>query len=473
MHSTLYADWRARQSPPSFREGDGLQPPERLLQAVWFHQRLRREALRAADGRVVRVLHPGFWNREAGPDFRDAMIQFDRDPPRSGDVEVDVAPGGWRGHGHDRNRNFERVILHVVWAPGAAARADLPALALRDVLDAPLSELEQWLGSGETGEWPEWMRGRCSAPLRELPEPVVGELLRQAARVRLEAKATALTARARDAGWEQALWEGLFAALGYKHNVWPFRRLAELIPSLDGGDSRDALAWQARLFGLGGLLPAELPSRGSGGFVKQLWDIWWRERDVYAEIVLPRNIWRLHGLRPANHPLRRLALAAHWLARGGLANQLESWLCADEPPKRKPASLLRLLQVGRDPFWSWHVALNSARAPRSQTLLGAARVTDLATNVILPWFFARAGAGRSAAMREAVERTYFAWPAGEDNAALKLARQRLLGARPPHRLESAAAQQGLLQIVRDFCKRSNALCEQCQFPSLVRQLGVG
>jgi len=36
-------------------------------------------------------------------------------------------------------------------------------------------------------------------------------------------------------------------------------------------------------------------------------------------------------------------------------------------------------------------------------------------------------------------------------------------------LQGAAVQQGLIQIVRDFCDRSNALCDNCQFPELVEQ----
>jgi len=35
-------------------------------------------------------------------------------------------------------------------------------------------------------------------------------------------------------------------------------------------------------------------------------------------------------------------------------------------------------------------------------------------------------------------------------------------------LKTAAAQQGLMQIVRDFCDHSNALCANCRFPELVR-----
>jgi len=64
-------------------------------------------------------------------------------------------------------------------------------------------------------------------PLRELAVEQLNELFRNAALVRLQSKAAQFQARARQAGWEQALWEGLFRALGYKHNIWPMQRLAE------------------------------------------------------------------------------------------------------------------------------------------------------------------------------------------------------------------------------------------------------
>jgi hypothetical protein len=35
-------------------------------------------------------------------------------------------------------------------------------------------------------------------------------------------------------------------------------------------------------------------------------------------------------------------------------------------------------------------------------------------------------------------------------------------------LRGAAAQQGLLQILRDFCDHSNALCESCRIPEMVK-----
>jgi hypothetical protein len=51
---------------------------------------------------------------------------------------------------------------------------------------------------------------------------------------------------------------------------------------------------------------------------------------------------------------------------------------------------------------------------------------------------------------------------------LRLARQRLLGGTSRRAFPGAAAQQGLIQLVRDFCDHANAVCEGCKLPDLVQ-----
>jgi hypothetical protein len=206
----------------------GDSPPEDLLQTIWQHQRLRRDSLRSADGRKVVVLHPGFWSFEGGPDFRQALVQFENDAPVQGDVEVDVRPSGWRGHGHNRNPSFKNVILHVVWEAETANMEGPPQLGLKGVLDSPIGELSLWLNSDGLRELPAEFRGKCCAPLSKMDLGTVEVLLREAAEVRLAAKGAWFSSRARQAGWEQSLWEGLLKGLGYKHNTWPMQRIAEL-----------------------------------------------------------------------------------------------------------------------------------------------------------------------------------------------------------------------------------------------------
>jgi hypothetical protein len=470
----FYADWRSRFGVVHVLRDENDPPPERLLQAIWHHQRLQRDRLQTADGKSVRVLHPGFASVEGGPDFRGAVIQIGDAAPCSGDVEIDLRVGGWRAHGHDRNPNFKNVLLHVVWDDARPMPNAPPVLPLSHSLDAPLGELGLWLENDSPRVLPENLRGQCCVVLRELDETRQGKILDSAARVRFQAKAGQFRARARHAGWEQALWEGLFRALGYKHNIWPMQNLAESrLRWTPGADT--AFALQARLLGISGLLPAELTraQKSTDGYLRRIWDCWWRERDAFSDCILPRTVWKFHGLRPANHPQRRLALAAHWLAADHLIQKLENWCARELPDKMLPGSLREIFEVERDEFWSWHWTFRSARLKSPQPLLGDARVTDLAMNVILPWLWTRAAEGKNGRLQRVIEHRYAAWPQAEDNSILKLARQRLLGVGRSRVLRTAAAQQGLIQITRDFCEHSNAVCENCRFPELVRGWNSG
>jgi hypothetical protein len=467
--TNTYARFRTQCGAVPILREDLESPPEYLLQAIWQHQRLLREQLMTCDGQRIQILHPGFRSVEGGPDFRGAVIQFGDGTARAGDVEVDIRASGWRAHGHDRNPAFQNVILHVVWHAERES-GERPLLPLREVLDAPVGELSLWLGSESSQTLPESLRGKCSAPLRELDETRLRELLHQAAQVRLQCKAAQFEARAKQTGWEQALWEGLFRALGYKHNIWPMQRLGELRPRWLSQNG-NPLGVQARLFGISGLLPTELPQSKGGAdrYFRRVWDQWWRERDEFSDCVLPNTMWRFHGLRPANHPQRRLALASSWSVNGGLISRIEDWCICELSNAELIDSLHEALQAEPDEFWSRHYTFRSPRLKKALPLLGSTRVTDLAINVVLPWLWIRAGQGKDDQFKQRIEQRYFGWPSAEDNSLLRLARQRLLGGASRKILRGAAAQQGLIQIVRDFCERSNALCDNCQFPKLVRE----
>jgi hypothetical protein len=464
----FYAEWRAQNSARLLlREPDSPHPPERLLQSVWHHQRLLRDRLQTVDGHPVRVLHPGFWNHEAGPDFRGALVQIGQERARSGDIEIDLVRPNWQAHHHQGNPAFANVILHVVWSAEPKGGNGLPTLALERFLDTPMTEMQHWAGSTAAEIWPAALQGACCGPLGQLSEEQTAALLQQAAMVRFQRKAQELEIRARQTGWEQALWEGIFRALGYKQNIWPMQRVAELLPSLGEGDT-SLIAWQARLLGVSGFLETSNEKVPTDSYFRTLWDHWWREREKFQEVTLPKNLWRLNGLRPANQPPRRLALAAHWLASAQFPASLEKWFVADAEGVSLAQSLLDCLHPGEDEFWSRHWSFQSPRLTKPQPLLGESRATDLAINVLLPWFWVRARAGKSADLQQRAEQRYLAWPSAQDNSLLRLARHRLLGQRGLKTIKSAAAQQGLLQIVRDFCDHSNAVCEDCLFPGLVR-----
>ncbi|RME89398.1 MAG: DUF2851 family protein [Verrucomicrobia bacterium] len=470
LRPDLYRQWLdPGRLCPELREVDADRPNERLVQWVWRQQRLRDDALRTAEGRRLRVLHPGFWNREPGPDFREAVLQFDDEPPVTGDVEVDLEPADWNRHGHGANPAFRQVRLHAVWRLNGPPAAPAATVALQPALDAPFEEIVHWLES-EHGEAAPAEEGACARAWSRLPAALVTDLVEQAALVRLERKAHRIRARAREAGWEAALWEAVFTALGYKHNVWPMRHLARVLPRL-GADRPDVAGWQTRLLGAAGFLPRDLTRRDPtvDRYVRRAWDRWWREQAAFQSICLPASAWRLAGVRPANRPERRLALAAHWLARGDVPGALEQWLAEDISPQRLIPSLAAVLRPGEDDFWVRHWTLQASCATPMR-LLGDQRLGDLAVNVILPWLWCRAEVGGQSALRGRVEERYLRWPALQDNAVLRLARARLLPAWEPPRPLRAAHQQGLLQMVRDFCGHSDACCRGCPLPARLARL---
>ena len=92
---------------------------ERHVQAIWYDGTLRPDGLRTADGAQVRVVDPGRWNLEAGPDFLDAVLEIGGERRRvRGDVEVHVRAADWSAHGHGHDPAYAGVVAHVTWHPG-------------------------------------------------------------------------------------------------------------------------------------------------------------------------------------------------------------------------------------------------------------------------------------------------------------------------------------------------------------------
>ena len=209
---------------------------ERHVQAIWYDGTLRPSSLHTTQGEPVEVLDPGEWNREAGPDFRHAAIKVG-DRLMNGDVEIHLRPSDWRAHGHAQNPAYADVIAHVTWFGDASAdhaRATLPpacvSICLGDALrNCPVfSPLEIDLAAYPYARLPTTQRP-CAA--RFAGDWVAAEaLLREAGRRRLTLKAQHMAARFRETGRVQALYEALFAALGYKHNTFPFREVAQALP---------------------------------------------------------------------------------------------------------------------------------------------------------------------------------------------------------------------------------------------------
>ena len=228
---------------------------ERHIQAVWYDAALRPDQLYTRGGSPVTVISPGEWNLEAGPDFKNAVLEIGEERRRIvGDVEVHLCPRDWDLHGHGGDPNYHNVIAHVTWQDGPNPRT------------LPRGAVSIWLGRFLSGS-PSFSFEAIdllSYPFARLPmkkRPCERYLERNPAlarktlvaigRHRLRLKAMRLAGRLCEASARehqnpfadtrrQVYYEEMMTSLGYKHNSKQFRHIAERVPLSELPNEEDA-----------------------------------------------------------------------------------------------------------------------------------------------------------------------------------------------------------------------------------------
>lgn len=330
---------------PEVAEILGLYGPvgisELLIQKIWLRRDFVGDALRTTDGRALKVIKPGRWNRLDGPDFIGAEIELG-DQRILGDVEIHFYQRDWSAHRHETNPSFNGVVLHVVVfdigenerpAVTAAGRT-LPTLVLAPTLREGLEEYAM----GDAIRMLEQTDPlELAAPLLALPLVQRRERMRSAATLRWDQKRHFAAKRLAASGsWEDACHQCVLEILGYRRNRVAMAELGLRFP---------LASWR----------------RAFPGWVDQLYE------------ESPHQ-WQLQGSRPANHPRQRLRQYARLVAANPfwpteLAAMLKSFAVEGEAAESTEAfrRRLRLGPLRRKIFedvWAGAIA-----SPRADTIL--------------------------------------------------------------------------------------------------------
>jgi hypothetical protein len=424
-------------------------PSELELQARWFAGDFGKQFV-TTNGDKIDIVQFGVWNREAGPDFSDAAIRLNGGEPIRGSIEFDLTDRNWEAHGHATNPAFENAVVHV-FVHAASQRFFTRTRSNREVAQVRVDP--NTLSESFSANIPLARPGRCQAPLNNLPDERVRSVVEAAARFRLQKKAARLRAKIDNHGRDEALFQEMAAALGYKQNKLPFTLLAQRLPLKLLREHRDPPeAGEALLFGVAGFLEApdlDVYERSTRKYVRQLWDNWWPHRDGLQRLILSPKMWRLSSTRPLNHPQRRVA---------ALAMLVREWPRFKRSLSKRSASAASdLFQTLDHPFWDFHYTLTADPALKQMALIGESRVADILANVLFPFWFAE---------EVDVWREFAKLSARLSNRRLETAATRLFGNDPRRRefTGTVAHQQALLQIYEDFCMQDNSDCAQCPFP---------
>ncbi len=314
---------------------------EATLVRLWAGQRFPASALVTRQGVPLRALHPGRRGRGAGPDFRDALIATPTGALLRGDVELHVRSSDFRAHGHQRDRRYDGVVLHLVFDDDdgddtrLASGRTVPVVALAPWLHRRAQELESWLAG------PELWREPCHDAVVRLGRDELLRTLEELGDERLRERESALAAALTRHGPAETLYRALLSGLGYGGARGLLEALAERLPWRELAAVPDVELIEALLLGAAGLLPSQ---RGT-------------------------QPGTATAVRPANHPARRLAGLARLVARHRRLF-IEAALPAEALAGRASALIA-----------SWTVADERSTA----ALIGRGRAIELLVNAVLPW----------------------------------------------------------------------------------------
>ena len=404
-----------REAPGAAYEPGG----EAAVARLWRRAHTLRHGLRTEGGTPFRVVYPGRPGGPAGPDFVDSVIETPGGERVTGDVELHVDAPDWYRHGHHGDPAYNGVILHVVMRPGARGTS-----THQSGTTVPVVRLQGHPDRSNGGA------ALLMASLKSADDSEIAERLDRAGEMRFLAKSAGFTMELRDGDASQVLYAALLEGLGYAANRRPFRLLAGVVPYRRLAALRDEppatrlLAIKALLLHGAGMLdrapPEDMPAISS------------LLRRLPLRRPVRKDEWTTSGLRPANHPSRRI-LGAVSIVDGLLRLGPGESLAA--PVRRGDVKALSSMLSAR-PF------------------VGAGRARELAVNVVLPFAHAGARAEGDGDLESASLELFARLPALQENSVTREMRRLLAEAGKSIRPGGARRQQGLMHLYKGMTRRT-------------------
>ncbi|WP_299824221.1 DUF2851 family protein [uncultured Pontibacter sp.] len=411
---------------------------EDFLHYIWRHQYFDKSEVATTDGEPVQVIRTGYYNTEAGPDFKEAIIKIG-EVEWSGSVEVHLKASDWQRHQHHTDSKYDQVVLHVVWeADKPVYRQDgslIPVFELQGRVDLQLVHRYQQLQQAQNAI-------PCAAFWPSVPEVTKIAMMERALVERLELKGEEVLQTYQSTGndWEQTAYYTLLRSFGFKTNQLAFEQLAKALPfKVVRQHVASQFQLEALLFGQAGFLtdPAD-------DYAVQLAKEYTFLAHKYKLQPMPPHQWNFLRMRPGNFPTVRLAqLAAVLHKRSSLFTTLL------ELDTVKAYEALFRAQVSE--YWQQHYMLG--RETKSKQLsMGKSSAQNLVINVAVPLLVAYANhTGNRQYQEKAI--SLLEGLKEESNKYTRLYEE--LG----WEAKSAADNQAALGLFRFYCEPVN--CMQC------------
>lgn len=419
---------------------------ESLLHYTWKHRLFPLAPLTTMDGQPVEVIDPGMENRNDGPDFFNAKVKIGG-TLWVGNVEIHVNASDWYLHGHDTDKRYDSVVLHVATTVDREVKrtddTPIPQMALQ-VPQHIVNNYRELLASDR---YPP-----CYRIIPELSNLTIHSWMSSLLYERLDQRAELITARYEDhdKNWDDALFCTLARNFGFGTNGEAFDEWARRIDFRAVDKHADNLLQvEAFFFGQAGLLDeATVPEYYHEALQEDTYfQMLKREYAFLAHKFglrpMEATMWRLLGMRPANFPHVRLAQLARLYHERRIS--VSKLLAA---PDR--TAITELLSVEASDYWDTHYTFASTPSAPTKKRVTDSAVTLLLINSVAPYYYSY---GRRKDNEQYCEQAIALLEQlkAENNYIIRIWSDCGL------LVKNAADSQALIQLKKQYCNRHDCL----------------
>jgi hypothetical protein len=409
---------------------------EEFIHYLWRYQ-LLKHPLRSLNEENIEIFSIGQRNRDAGPDYLNARIRIGG-TLWAGDVEIHVKSSDWNLHGHNNDRAFDGVILHIVYENDCLIERfdnqEIPTLEISDLFEPGLFEkysvflsslgwipCEGGIRDINPEIWPPWFISLAEERLLRKSQPINNLFIRT------------------QGDLESTFYQCLASSFGQKVNSSSFEWLAQSLElKLIMKHQSDITCLEALCFGQAGFL--EGPPQDD--YSHKLKDCYLFLRSKHGLENLPLHVWKFLRMRPAGFPTLKIAQWAAFLHHH--ADKLTHLL---QP--QAVAELHTCFDVEISEYWWDHYHFNR-KASLVNRKIGKDTEMSVIINCIIPFIFIRGvRVGDQAIIGTSID--LLGQLAAEDNTVIRSWRS--LGVP----CENALASQALLELKNQYCDRKNCL----------------
>ena len=434
-----------------------MQFSEKFLYHIWDAQHLKKK-LQTISGKSLKIMFQGQWNTDAGPDFKNAIIQFEGEVLR-GDVEAHLETHDWNSHHHHEDKNYNNVILHIVFKHNG----QYPFTVSENGEKIEILELQNYLDKNITKLLKEHKHKKfvvedkfCSF-FAGLDNESLQLLLLKSGSERLEKKIKRFGAELFFSDFNQLFMQGLFESLGYSKNKFQMLQLALKFPYSKlkefyrNGMTKDELL---TLWLCSSDLISHLPKTFPREFVSK-----WKE--LYQKQGFSKEIfdldWKLFRIRPINHPAVRILqiidLIYENLENPLFNNVLKVFSFTDKKIKMNKfkGRIYSLLQVKGDE--------SSYSFLPEKYQIGKSRVDIIIINILIPLAILYARKMSYSELDNVAKKVYQEFHGLPGNFITQFMERFMDDTQRKIVSKKAIYQQGILKLYFDFCQHHN--CEMC------------